>query len=391
MLNKFHKLLIIFMMVFIGACSDSNTGGSQDQDGGTITPPDIGTPDPSTPKWDGTTFTEIIPKGNVYEIYNANHLAWVAKKSFSDDYNFSEKTIKFMNDIDMDNKPFRGIILFAGNMDGNGKKISNLNISHNRNHTGLIGELETNGTIKNLTIASGTIDGYRFVGAFVGNAIGTNLLIDNCVNHANVSGNDHTGGYVGRLFTDATITIKHSINFGNIKGTHAVGGIIGYGAGESLTIDNSSNHGTIEGNDIGGIGGYVNSTTLVLTNSYNTGTVIPTLKGGGLIGWVAGYHETGATISNTHNYALDMKDITGALVGTTDSIALKINNSYWLKTGVDISAIGDRGQPIDGSTFSELTAAQFKNTNHASFIDWDFVNTWEILPEGLYPTLKKKQ
>ena len=545
MLNKFHKLLIIFMMVFIGACADSNTGGSQDQDGDTTTPPT-----PENPKWDGTTFTEIIPKGSTYELSHPNHLAWIAKTSSDTTKNnvppkdFTGKTIVFMNDIDMDNKPFAGIKIFAGRIEGNDKKIFNVNIGDKNayNAVGFINTLKSGGYIDNLTIASGVVNGGSRTGAFVGEVAGkseisgiknyatvtgyndtgglvgqvtdnltitnslndgdvtvdqenvgglvgtvaknndisanknVSLTINNSSNTGNISGkSDNIGGLVGHANMGHTLSINKSTNEGNVSGTSPdrnknLGGLVGDIVGiNNLTIDNSSNKGNVTGLNrmgytIGGLVGEVYSKNILLLNNSNSGLISGTGTLGGLIGMartsekiqiiknsntgkidgislsdgngggtpsksiggllgeiyssadfiiensynggdITGETNVGGiignaygskiTIKNVYSYALNIthtgpiKDTIGGIIGENKVFtSFAMTNAYWLENDKIIKAIGNQNG-TDAAL--ELTAGQFKDTNHASFLDWDFVNTWEILPEGLYPTLKKKQ
>lgn len=450
MLNKFYKLLIIFMVVFIGACADDIGDGIQ-------------SPDLSDPKWDGTTVTEIIPVDDVYEVSHANHLAWIQSKSYRADF-FVGKTVKFINDIDMNNQIFRGIDDFAGSMDGNGKSINNLKIASDGGSIGLIAQLKNNSSIKNLTIASGDIRGLHTVGSFVGSVEGENISITNCVNHASVNGTDGVGGIIGIVFGEtSSLTITNVKNFGKVTGSEDnVGGILGYANGliiinnsensnnvegvsgvggiigqsreypafmpdgtSSVVIDNCSNSGDIKGTAwVGGIVGQHRADKSSISNSSNSGNIVGTQSSiGGIIGSSSGRDDiqisnssnsgniTGSTtieylgtaggivgsasspdttLTNVYSYANVTGRPIGGIIGSwadQSNNTLTITNSYWLDTGPD-KAIGDKTDPLG---VSKLTADQFKDTNHTNFIDWDFVNTWEILTDGLYPTLKKKQ
>ena len=456
MLNKFHKLLIIFMMVFIGACADDSSDGTK-------------SPDLSNPKWDGVTATEIIPVGNVYEVSHANHLAWISSQARDID-SFLGKTIKFINDIDMDSKYFSPLEYFAGDIDGNGKSIHNLEINTPIQSAGLISSLRNNTNIKDLTIASGNIRSTAATGSFVGLAWGENTTITNCVNHASVAGSSGVGGIIGIIVEDtASLTITNTKNFGTItasnkipasgkvaggiigivrgdvtikncentktvEGENGVGGIVGYSWAtplnepidiSSLVIDNSSNSGNIKGNSsLGGIVGSHHSYKSSIDNSSNSGDIVGTSSSiGGIVGSSSGKHSikiinssnsgniTGkishtdvgyaggiigaasskdTTLTNVYSYANITSKPKGGIFGSWADVSgntLTITNSYWLDTGSD-KAIGDKND--DPSGVSKLTADQFNNTSHTYFIDWDFVNTWEILPEGLYPTLKKR-
>ncbi len=353
--NIFTKVLtssiLVLMLLFISACADdsnSNNGGT------TPDIPDI--PDiPDTgilPVWDGETITEIIPVNNVYEISNPNQLAWIVDISYKADYdNFTDKTIKFTDNMSMDNHSMQGIKSFAGRLEGNNKQIHNIKLSNvSPDETGLINLLLDGGYIDNLTISTGLIKGRYGVGAFVGeveknatvtikgvknNATveGTNyvgglvgsigrlgvsgmyptLIIDNSSNTGSVSGVESVGGLVGESGTDSTLTISNSSNIGIVKGTGTslfIGGLVGSNKG-TLTITNSSNSKNVTGtgNRIGGLVGYSKG-TLTITNSSNIGTVTGTVTGignnttgnrvGGLVGASAGKLTTNNS-SNSGN------------------------------------------------------------------------------------------
>jgi len=139
-----------------------------------------------------------------------------------------------------------------------------------------------------------------------------------CINYGNVTGTHNVGG----IAATGAGTISLCANFGNIKGETPgqsdaiVGGIIGYASasinevGDSLTIDNSYNCGSIEESDsnnsvsIGGItglfGGYENA-KVSFTNCYSTGQIIS--DGTNIGGFIGRYvSATGAEITFTNCY-----------------------------------------------------------------------------------------
>ena len=284
-------------------------------------------------KWDGDTVTEVKPNGNVYEIYVASDLAWIAKNSIDTRANYHGYIVKFMADIDMGDKDFTGIKSFAGILMGNGKKIHNLNIdSRDISHIGLVNTLMVGGTIENLTIASGTVRGINQVGAFVGSIdvgfidgnvtikgvknyanvtasgisvggiVGSNMVynkptitIANCLNGGNIIGKENVGGIIGYADNtggDVILNISDSVNEGNINSTTGyVGGIIGTGKGSGwkLNISGSSNRGYVAGvtNRVGGLIGYTGSNhlTITITSSINSGIISGVYEVGGLVGY----------------------------------------------------------------------------------------------------------
>ena len=344
MFTSFKKLLLgtllVFMTVDLGVCSEAYSGN------------------------------------NIIEIHTADDLIKLAEQSNLSEGadNFTGKTVRFMNDIDMKNKPFDGIAtgdefkMFKGRLDGNHKTIKGLKIDKpSIDNVGLIGRLGNGGSIDNLTIAKGSIKGRTNVGAFVGGvAKDATVTIKGVTNHATVTGTDrsigglvgyngagaitianssnigavtgvdYVGGLVGLSESGSTITISNSSNIGNIEGSFCVGGIVGtininrvgdrHGA---ITISNSSNIGNIEGeSNVGGLVGAGSGTTITISNSSNIGNVI----GDDFVGGFVGFSNTRATltIANSSNIGnvtgVTIGDYVGGLIGLSRD-ALTIDNS----------------------------------------------------------------
>ena len=74
-------------------------------------------------------------------------------------------------------------------------------MNRSSSYTGLFGYAKTSCTLKNITIASGSISGSSYVGAIIGDSYAT-TTITNCVNNAEIKGTDgYVGGIVGRVYT----------------------------------------------------------------------------------------------------------------------------------------------------------------------------------------------
>ena len=130
-----------------------------------------------------------------------------------------------------------------GCFDGNGKKISNLSITATANYTGALFSYN-NGTIKNLTIESGSITSdYRYTASLVSRNYGK---VINCLNKASVTS---SGTYTG--------------------------GLVAYNRDEYAFIVNSANDGSVTSTstsssvNAGGISGFCSSAYVI--NCYNTG------------------------------------------------------------------------------------------------------------------------
>ena len=209
-----------------------------------------------------------------YEISSADDLAKLAEavnggESFEGIY-FILKT-----DISLDSyNPWTPIgnneNPFSGTFDGNGNKISGLNINPNdKNYQGLFGVVNK-GTVKRLGVVGNKVTGRAFVGGIVGANYGG--TIESCYNACNVSGTAKVGGVVGKNIGG---TVKNCYNIGSVTGTGAgydIGGVVGHNEG-NVTVENCYNTGTVSGaENVGGVAGY-NEIDVKLQSCYNTGKV----------------------------------------------------------------------------------------------------------------------
>lgn len=120
-----------------------------------------------------------------------------------------------LNDIDLNNGPWTPLCIdeeFTGTLDGNGHKITNLNINNNYEYVGLFAKCS--GTIKNLSlvdvnisIATTSVDSY--IGALAGYETGLN--VENCV----ISGEIHVAKH------STTLKTKAGGVFGYVKGNNS--------------------------------------------------------------------------------------------------------------------------------------------------------------------------
>ncbi len=191
---------------------------------------------------------------------------------------------KVMTDIDMEEVDFTPIgskNSFSGVLDGNGHVIFNLKIDSDKDQVGLISFLN-GGTVKNLGIESGFVQGGSRTGAFAGRTMYANII--NCYSKADVSGTNDVGGIVG-MFNNSTIA--NCYVWGNINGSGVtVGGIVG---GANRSIDPA--------------------TSTILKNCYSLANV----TGGQYVGSAIGYDESTAG----SRYEITMADIyyDGSVVG----------------------------------------------------------------------------
>ena len=194
---------------------------------------------------------------------------------FSASISLSDVTATLTGDVNFTDtlKPWKPLNGFSGNLDGDGHKITGLNISATAQYVGLFDQLKF-GTISNLTIESPTVTS---TGSYVGALAGTSVIP---LTNVNITG---------------TISIT---------GANNIGGLIG-SAGNGATFVNCSMNGTsaasstIAGNSASGrpIGGLIGDTTAgaTLTGcSVSNVTVTGARKLGGLIGQI----QTGTASGN---------------------------------------------------------------------------------------------
>lgn len=277
---------------------------------------------------------------------------------------YQGKWFKVMNDIDMQNYRFTPIgnayaYLFAGNLDGGGHTLKNLNVS-SAGYAGLFGRVDSLTTVKNLTLEnatinstgnfngvlagweSGTMDNIHVVNAKItgagmatGGIIGTGHSISNSdvVNSTITGSNGYVGGVAGEadgtvsncFATGITITEAGSENnpvggvVGNLyaasidksyftgyittgySANQRVGGVVGtaYRASLDQVFARAYIHGYDNNAQVGGVVGLLYASNL--SNAYSTSTVISasTVKAGGITGLVAQGTVNGQTVESS--------------------------------------------------------------------------------------------
>lgn len=222
--------------------------------------------------------------GSPYEIKTPEQLSALAN-SVNQGNDYAGCYFKLTADIDLSQNEWTPIgrlnSLFNGSFDGDNKKITGMNVNaENEYYLGLFGCVDSNGTVKNLTVC-GSVKGNETVGGIVGYNFGT---VTNCVNEAVVNGNNNVGGVVGFNYGGA---MSKCTNNASISGKDGVGGVAGVNQsyGEYKRITESRNTGTVTGTvNVGGIAG-TNSQTIY--GCVNTNTV----SGTEMVGGVAGFND----------------------------------------------------------------------------------------------------
>lgn len=235
------------------------------------------------------------------------------------------------------------IVQFSGSYDGTGHTISDLYINRPISYLGLFGITSTASSFSNLGLLDVIITASQSqfsTGALVGQCFGQ---IDNCYASGVINGRNRTGGLVGELWIDGTITNSHTegtisgdagglvgLNRGTITDSYSTADLMsssddkgGFVASNMGTIDNCYASGFVSGGGNGNAGGFVNYNTGTITNSHATGEVIPfgIRSGGGF----AAINE--GTISHCYATGNVSSGAAGGFIGIQQSSGI-VENSY---------------------------------------------------------------
>lgn len=150
-----------------------------------------------------------------------------------------DKYVKLESDIAL--QEYRDLMIpsFGGIFEGNGHKISNLDIDSAGSAAGLFRYLQVGGIVRNLEV-SGKVcpqGSQSQVGILTGVNHGKIL---NCSVYGNVSGDQDVGGIAG--VNEASGEIRRSQSLALVTGNHSAGGICGSNLG---TLNNCKNTGSI--------------------------------------------------------------------------------------------------------------------------------------------------
>ena len=310
---------------------------------------------------------------------------------------------------------------FNGSLDGDGYSIRNLYINRSTNETGLFGYTGSNSKIENIKVEGANVTGNSYSGILVGRS---NSIIKNAEVVGKVTGTSYTGGLIGMSHqpvenSKATVDLTSNNNYvggligyqysstinssanGKVVGNQYVGGLIGR---ENSLIEKSYSTAIVNGNQY--VGGLVGASYGPIKQSYSIGSVEgtnSTTYAGGLTGYQNGnYIENSFTLSDVkgNNYV-------GGLSGQTDNTQIRYSYAKQKMTAQDNGVNGQTGGLIGYQSNSSVTnsywdshssgfvttASRFGtalNTssmfNQEQFINWDFINTWEM--NGSIPYLK---
>jgi hypothetical protein len=199
---------------------------------------------------DIANYADVLPRDPASGEYLVSNVAGVnALLGFADD-----PALRFRLNADIDLAAAPGLFLpyLMGTLDGNGHRISNLNlIAPKQQYLGLVGV--NYGTVRNLGVTNAAVDGYYYVGGLVGR--------------------NQAGARIETSFTSGTVSSEFS----------GAGGLAGANFGEiGNSYSNASANGESTSNSVGGLAGF---NAGMISNSLSTGAVGGGGNGrGGLVG-----------------------------------------------------------------------------------------------------------
>ena len=242
-----------------------------------------------------------------FQIKTPQDMLLLADITNNEGFPYSGRYFKVMNDIDFDTLTYvpvgYGSGSFNGNFNGNGMKFKNVNNTYESTsdtYIGLFGTFDTDAELYDLTLESGTVTGYRYIGGFAGNVYG---LIHDCSNYATVTTGKSNGcGGIAAVVKSGGI-VRNCTNYGNICATTGQNGGIAYKVESGGTIDSCVNAADLTATTTiqAGISAYSAGT---ISNCVNRGAI----TGAGTVGGIVASSQAGDSILYCHNE--------GAVTGT---------------------------------------------------------------------------
>ena len=235
-------------------------------------------------------------------------------------------TLKFRltNDLDLIDEPNFYIPYLAGEFDGNGNKISNLNLDlYVVSPLGLFGYLALGANLTQVGVENVNITSYRDVGGLVGWNTGT---VSNSYSTGSVTGDFSVGGLVGVNYAG---TVSNSCFTGGVTGSREVGGLAGHSSG---TVSNSHSTGSVVGDDV--VGGLVGGNGGTIENSCSDANVIGDKSYvGGLVGLSDGTVSNSCSTGNVTGSGWGVGGLVGynmiGIVSDSCSTASVVNSGGW--------------------------------------------------------------
>lgn len=233
-------------------------------------------------------------------------------------------------------------IIFLGSLDGNGKTISNVNLT---NYRGIFGVLQ-GATIKNLTLDGITInytltDNYT-VGILAGRMQGTGNVIENIrIRNSSVTNTILAGGVIGfasPLSGTGTATMTNikvqntTITGAFANAVYGTGGIIGTVNAFNITMSDIYVEATITSNAISSVGGIIGASLAGSTISLTRAVVYSNAR---FRAWSSDTNVFVGGVIGRNQGSISISDymLTGQLDGFVNNAN---NNNYTMRAGVTV-------------------------------------------------------
>ena len=229
-----------------------------------------------------------------YQIHNAEKLTALAEQVNNNGFDYNKKHFKLTSNITLTGEwtPIGNSITgasFNGNLNGNDKRISGLQITNGSDVAGLFGYLGTPSTtsaiatIEKLTIEGSISCNGGQAGGLVGHIRPSSVFVLNNV-HTKVSitgsGSD-VGGIIGRVGGHAFFT--NCSNGASVSGRGSVGGLVGSFVQSGVEFNSCSNSAAVTGTNAAGIcAGETDLTYTEFTGCVNNGAVNGTSQAAGI-------------------------------------------------------------------------------------------------------------
>ena len=294
---------------------------------------------------------------------------------------------------------------YTGTFDGNGKTITGLTVTGSYKYAGLFGDIDENGTVKNVVledvqITSDNSSGYA--GGVAGDSWGT---IENCSVSGSVSGTTFAGGVVGSQWggsitgCNSSATVKGVIFAGGIAGeTNSGASLTGCYATGDVTVENDGTNNS----HAGGVVGYNGGGTL--TACYATGSVTGSGSGTIYVGGVTGSNNLGTLTACYHakRNINGPNGTTGGVVGRNFKGSMIgggiITACYWgdngQTQGIGEDQVGTGGTTkVDGTDVDWIQAQSvmsnaidvWNGSNPDKLCNWHYESTDATTPPTLVP------
>lgn len=250
--------------------------------------------------WELDQCSEPANVGGVYQISTEKELHW-----FASEVNGGNTAIsaKLLNDIALTTNNWYPIGRqghgFAGTFDGNGKSITNLKLTSDKDETGFFGLLTNGGKVKSLSVsgsvtATGDVSQTGGIAGAMGE-VGSKSSITDCTFSGTVTGNIQVGGIIGCVGQHNQV--ERCANRAAVSGKEDVGGVAGANSyGVMRYCYNTGAVGSDVAKQVGGIVG-TQQNYAEMVACYNTGAV----TGTGYVGGVAGNVYVAAMPSGCYN------------------------------------------------------------------------------------------